>query len=916
MIIKQYILKHNYLLLCLFLLFCNNLVAQNSTRKSRILFLVDASSSMTRPWNPNNNRFDVATNIILQLVDSIYAINNEVEFAVRSYGTEHPAQEKNCTDTQLEVPFNIQNATQIKSRLKYVKPIGFSPIAYSLRQASDNELSNALQYDYSIIFITDGGESCGGDVCQTFKDYIKNKIKVTPYVIGLDKNEQIKKFYECMGMYVEVTTAPNIIKAVQMIVNANRPLLDKPKQLNIKTVYSNTPVIKDTLPVPVKPEPIKEIIQPRPQPGFFPILRIARYPSNIKERIIINAVYAISKKGGTVTLKFETEEEKITPPPPVPKIDRDNKNILALQPISFELPIVQKAKLKINAIPFAANQKVTLRFENEEPPAKIVPHDINVYPKLKLNTYIKNESTKLVFENNKFMLFNRNKASLKFEFEFPQDTFVYPKLKLIASNDAIKKTSLQKPSAFLQETSKATLKFTFESPRDTFVYPKLKLIASNVAIKKASLQKPLAFVQKTSKASLKFTFESPRDTFVYPKLKLIASNTAIKKASLQKPTAFVQKTSKATLKFTFEAPRDTFIMPKMKLAIRSIQNNKLAFAKPAKFISKKTKASLRFEEEPKKDSLRSFAIGKYPNRYSFAFRLPQPYIPKNRGKALLLFVVTEPLKKKDSIFVKPTSIPVGTEIEFTTETVNNEETVVQIYFKGPNRKAYLKAKPEIEIWDPETKKLVLSFRRDMNGIEPVPQKIPAGKYNIIVKGQNDLSSSNVLIVANKTNKVFIKVTDGTLSFAYMGNLSRPVSEYTAIVNRRFAAGATVLQKCTDRLFYEPGTYYIEVNTLPAYKQSLDLSFGAVHEIQIPEPGTLQITNTSAYGKIQLQCVSGDQFLTFLTMNIAGIAADQRINLLPGVYKAIIPANPGIPQAGTKVIDFRIFSNKETPVELE
>ena len=826
MIIKQYILKHNYLLLCLFLLFCNNLVAQNSNRKSRILFLVDASSSMTHPWNPNNNRFDVATNIILQIVDSIYAINNEVEFAVRSYGTEHPAQEKNCTDTQLEVPFNIQNTNQIKTRLKYVKPIGFSPIAYSLRQASDNELSNALLYDYSIIFITDGGESCGGDVCQTFKDYIKNKIKVTPYVIGLDKNEQLKKFYECMGMYVEVTTPPDIIKAVQMVVDANRLLLDKPKILNIKTVYSNTPVIKDTLPVAAKPEPIKEIIQPKPQPGFFPILRIARYPSKIKELSIINPVYAISKKGGTVTLKFEMEEEKIIPPPPVPKIDRDSKNLLVLQRFSLKLPVGSKAKLKINTIPFDADQKVTLRFETEEPQAKIIPHDINVFPKLKLYTYNKVESSKLVFEKNKFILSTRKKASLKFE------------------------------------------------------------------------------------------LESPRDTFVYPKLKLIASNIATKKASIQKPSAFVQKTSKATLKFTFEAPRDTFIMPKMKLASKSKQTNKLVFAKPTSLISKKTKASLRFEEEPKKDSLRSIAIGKYPNRYSFAFRLPQPYIPKNRGKALLLFVVNEPLKKKDTIFAKPTSIPVGTEIEFTTETVNNDETEVQIYFKGPNRKAYLKAKPEIEIWDPVTKKLVLSFKREMSGIEPVPQKIPPGKYNITVKGQNDLTSSNVLIVANKTNKVFIKVTDGTLSFAYMRNLSRPVSEYTAIVNRRFAAGATVLQKCTDRLFYEPGTYYIEVNTLPAYKQSLDLSFGAVHEIQIPEPGTLQITNTSAYGKIQLQCVSGDQFLTFLTMNIAGIAADQKINLLPGIYKAIIPANPGILQAGTKVIDFRIFSNKETPVELE
>jgi hypothetical protein len=165
------------------------------------------------------------------------------------------------------------------------------------------------------------------------------------------------------------------------------------------------------------------------------------------------------------------------------------------------------------------------------------------------------------------------------------------------------------------------------------------------------------------------------------------------------------------------------------------------------------------------------------------------------------------------------------------------------------------------------------------------------------------------------NKVFIKVTDGTLAFAYMGNLKRPV-EFNAIVNRRFAAGATVLQKCSDRLNYEPGTYYVEINTLPASKFSIDLTFGAVYEIQIPEPGTLQITNTSPYGKIQLQSVLGDEYLTFKTMEITGNLEDQQLIIQPGPYKAIVPVNPAIPQAGTKVIEFRVTSNKLTELKIE
>ena len=214
-------------------------------KKTRILFLLDASSSMTYPWNPANTRFEVASSMVLQIIDSIYSINNEVEFAVRAYGTIYPAQEKNCTDTRLEVPFNVQNVDQIKTRLKYITPRGFSPIAYSIQQASENELANALEYDYSIILINDGGESCNGDVCKTFKDFLEKRIKVKPYVIGLDKNNVLKSYYDCVGNYVEVTKADDIPKAVAMIVDANRSILTKPKQFHFTTTYSNTPNIKD-----------------------------------------------------------------------------------------------------------------------------------------------------------------------------------------------------------------------------------------------------------------------------------------------------------------------------------------------------------------------------------------------------------------------------------------------------------------------------------------------------------------------------------------------------------------------------------------------------------------------------------------------------------------------------------------------
>jgi von Willebrand factor type A domain len=214
-------------------------------KKTRILFLMDASSSMTYDWQTGKTRFQAAADVVGAIIDSMSAINNEVEFAIRVYGDRFGSTEKNCVDTRVLVPFNLRNVNQIKAKLKYVEPLGSSPIAYSLEQAADNELSNTDEYDYSFVLVTDGGESCGGNICETFKKILANKVKVAPYIIGLDTNSLLKSYYECLGQFVSVIKTTDIPKAAELIVKNNRPLLDKPKVLNLKPE-----------PIAVKPLPV------------------------------------------------------------------------------------------------------------------------------------------------------------------------------------------------------------------------------------------------------------------------------------------------------------------------------------------------------------------------------------------------------------------------------------------------------------------------------------------------------------------------------------------------------------------------------------------------------------------------------------------------------------------------------------
>jgi len=151
-------------------------VNPDGLRQPRILILLDGSSSMVQPWGKNSQRFTAASTVITSLMDSIYKVNGSVEFALRVYGHQSSVDQHDCYDTQLEVPFSKNNRTQMMLRLANIKPVGVSPIAYSLKQAALKDLVNEVRNAYSIILITDGGESCGGDICDVVKTLIANKV--------------------------------------------------------------------------------------------------------------------------------------------------------------------------------------------------------------------------------------------------------------------------------------------------------------------------------------------------------------------------------------------------------------------------------------------------------------------------------------------------------------------------------------------------------------------------------------------------------------------------------------------------------------------------------------------------------------------------------------------------------------------
>jgi hypothetical protein len=200
----------------------------DGTRQPRILLLVDASSSMLEPWGAKSTRFQTAGDIIVRLMDSIYAVNAGVEFGLRVYGHQSPAQNNDCYDSRQEVMFSKNNITQMSLRLASIQPFGVSPIAYSLKEAATNDLVDEARNAYSIILLTDGGESCGGNICDVVKQLIERKIYFKPYIISLVDYAPLREQYACLGAYLQAAKPADVPIAIHTIVDAYRPMLSAP----------------------------------------------------------------------------------------------------------------------------------------------------------------------------------------------------------------------------------------------------------------------------------------------------------------------------------------------------------------------------------------------------------------------------------------------------------------------------------------------------------------------------------------------------------------------------------------------------------------------------------------------------------------------------------------------------------------
>jgi Ca-activated chloride channel family protein len=221
---------------------------QKIPEKTRLLFLFDASGSMLEEWGKGHQgKITIAKTILTRIVDSLRR-NNRIELALRVYGHQSPREVNNCKDTQLEVPFKPGNHKLIIDKINSIKPKGVTPITYSLEQCASDFPTAGTGYRNIVILITDGIESCNGDLCAMSRALQKKGVFLKPYIIGLGLRAE--KTLDCAGKYISAET-PNefmreLNKAIELTfakTTVSVELLDsrnQPTETNVNVSFVNS----------------------------------------------------------------------------------------------------------------------------------------------------------------------------------------------------------------------------------------------------------------------------------------------------------------------------------------------------------------------------------------------------------------------------------------------------------------------------------------------------------------------------------------------------------------------------------------------------------------------------------------------------------------------------------------------------
>ncbi len=176
---------------------------------SDLMLILDASGSM---WGQieGENKIVIARRVVGELIEGL---PDDQQVGLVAYGHR---REGDCEDIELVAPIGPLDKTALKSTIGSLNPKGKTPITASIDQAFDVIGDRSA----SVILISDGLETCGGDPCRRVQMAREQGLDFVLHVVGFDVADEDVSSLECAaqaggGQFHSVETADQLGAALE-----------------------------------------------------------------------------------------------------------------------------------------------------------------------------------------------------------------------------------------------------------------------------------------------------------------------------------------------------------------------------------------------------------------------------------------------------------------------------------------------------------------------------------------------------------------------------------------------------------------------------------------------------------------------------------------------------------------------------
>lgn len=186
---------------------------------NRVIVILDGSGSMWAQID-GKPKLEIARESLRAVLKTVPA---EDEIGFMAYGHR---EKGSCGDIELIVPPAAGTAAAITKAADHLKFLGKTPLSAAVKQAAE-----ALRYTEdkaTVVLITDGLETCGGDPCALGRELKETGVDFTAHVVGFGLTDEEGRQVACLaentgGRYIAAGNEQALQDALKAVVSAPEP---------------------------------------------------------------------------------------------------------------------------------------------------------------------------------------------------------------------------------------------------------------------------------------------------------------------------------------------------------------------------------------------------------------------------------------------------------------------------------------------------------------------------------------------------------------------------------------------------------------------------------------------------------------------------------------------------------------------